>query len=65
MSNHSNDDDDYSTRVNQYNIDSVITNFTLNTVTDVSGVEIINQTGTDVSGNYITNTFLTTLDPFK
>ena len=63
MSNHSNDDDDYSTRVNQYNIDSVITNFTLNTVIDVSGVEIINQTGTDVSGNYITNTFLTTLDP--
>jgi len=45
------------------NVDSVITNFTLNTVTDVSGVEIINQSGTDVNGNYITNTFLTTLDP--
>jgi len=55
--------DTSNNNLKDFKVNNVITNFTLNTVVDISGVEIINQQGTNVSMDHVTNTFLTTLDP--
>jgi hypothetical protein len=60
ISNNSNNDG-ISNNINTTNHNS--NTYTLNETIDASGVQVINQQGTDVSNNEFTHTTLTTIDP--